>query len=151
MMKRLWLILFIIPLFAQDINKRNVSAGFFDDKTGFSLLSYSQDFKQYEKFELFAGFGTVVSGSTLSLGIKNYYLKSRLSIYSTFSTQFLFDMDLADLKEIYIAPTFALGTELRIIKSVLLKAGLFSGIYLDDSVWGDGFPALPFIGLNIKF
>ena len=49
-MKRLWLILFIIPLFAQDINKRNISAGFFDDRTGFSLLSYSQDFKQYEKF-----------------------------------------------------------------------------------------------------
>ena len=65
-MKRLWLILFIIPLFAQDINKRNISAGFFDDRTGFSLFSYSQDFKQYEKFELFAGFGTVVSGSTLS-------------------------------------------------------------------------------------
>ena len=87
-MKRLWLILFIIPLFAQDVNKRNVSAGFFDDKTGFSLLSYSQDFKQYEKFELFAGFGTVVSGSTLSIGIKNYYLKSRLSIYSTFQPNF---------------------------------------------------------------
>ena len=150
-MKRLWLILFIIPLFAQDINKHNISAGFFDDKTGFSLLSYSQDFKQYEKYELFVGFGTVVSGSTLSLGIKNYYLKSRLSIYSTFSAQFSFDMDLADLREIYIAPTVALGAQLRTTNSVFLKAGLFSGIYLDDSVWGDGFPALPFIGLNIKF
>ena len=75
-------------------------------------------------------------------------MKSRLSIYSTFSAQFLFDMDLADLREIYIAP---IGAELRIIKSIFLKAGLFSGIYLDDSVWGDGFPALPFIGLNIKF
>lgn len=150
-MKRPWLILFIIPLFAQDINKRNISAGFFDDRTGFSLLSYSQDFKQYEKYELFASFGTVVSGSTLSLGIKNYYLKSRLSIYSTFSAQFSFDMDLVDLREIYIAPTVALGAELRIIKSVYLKLGLFSGIYLDDSDWGDGFPALPFIGLNIKF
>ena len=150
-MKRFWLILFIIPLFAQDINKRNISTGFFDDRTGFSLLSYSQDFKQYEKYELFASFGTVVSGSTLSLGIKNYYLKSRLSIYSTFSAQFSFDMDLVDLREIYIAPTVALGAELRIIKSVYLKLGLFSGIYLDDSDWGDGFPALPFIGLNIKF
>lgn len=150
-MKRPWLILFIIPLFAQDINKRNISAGFFDDRTGFSLLSYSQDFKQYEKYELFASFGTVVSGSTLSLGIKNYYLKSRLSIYSTFSAQFSFDMDLVDLREIYIAPTVALGAELRIIKSVYLKLGLFSGIYLNDSDWGDGFPALPFIGLNIKF
>ena len=120
-MKRLWLILFIIPLFAQDVNKRNVSAGFFDDRTGFSLLSYSQNFKQYEKYELFAGFGTVVSGSTLSIGIKNYYLKSRLSIYSTFSAQFLFDMDLADFNEIYIAPTVALGAELRIIKSVFLR------------------------------
>ena len=150
-MKRPWLILLIIPLFAQDINKRNISAGFFDDRTGFSLLSYSQDFKQYEKYELFASFGTVVSGSTLSLGIKNYYLKSRLSIYSTFSAQFSFDMDLVDLREIYIAPTVALGAELRIIKSVYLKLGLFSGIYLNDSDWGDGFPALPFIGLNIKF
>ena len=150
-MKRLWLILFIIPLFAQDVNKRNVSAGFFDDRTGFSLLSYSRDFKQYEKYELFAGFGTVVSGSTLSIGIKNYYLKSRLSIYSTFSAQFSFYMDLAYLKEIYIAPTVALGAELRIIKSIFLKAGLFSGIYLNDSDWGDGFSALPFIGLNIKF
>lgn len=150
-MKRPWLILLIIPLFAQDINNRNISAGFFDDRTGFSLLSYSQDFKQYEKYELFASFGTVVSGSTLSLGIKNYYLKSRLSIYSTFSAQFSFDMDLVDLREIYIAPTVALGAELRIIKSVYLKLGLFSGIYLNDSDWGDGFPALPFIGLNIKF
>ena len=88
-MKRFWLILFIIPLFAQDINKRNISAGFFDDRTGFSLLSYSQDFKQYEKFELFAGFGTVVSGSTLSIGIKNYYLKItsffNASVFTTFS------------------------------------------------------------------
>ena len=59
---------------------------------------------------------------------KKLLFEIRLSIYSTFSAQFLFDMDLADLKEIYIAPTVALGAELRIIKSVSLKAGLFSGI-----------------------
>ena len=148
MMKRLWLILFIIPLFAQDINKRNVSAGFFDDRTGFiAIHRILNNMKNLNFLQAL----TVVSGSTLSIGIKNYYLKSRLSIYSTFSAQFLFDMDLADLEEIYIAPTVALGAELRTIKSVFLKAGLFSGIYLDDSVWGDGFPALPFIGLNIKF
>ena len=118
--------------------------------TGFSLLSYSQDFKQYEKFELFL-WHCCFWLYFIDWYKKNYYLKSRLSIYSTFSAQFLFDMDLADLEEIYIAPTVALGAELRTIKSVFLKAGLFSGIYLDDSVWGDGFPALPFIGLNIKF
>ena len=94
-MKRLWLILFIIPLFAQDINKRNISAGFFDDKTKaylqyISKLSYSQEFKQYEKFELFAGFGTVVSGSTLSLGIKKLLFEIKtFNLFYFFSPIFI--------------------------------------------------------------
>ena len=40
-MKHLWVILFVVPLFAQDINKHNISLGLFDDKTGFSFVGYT--------------------------------------------------------------------------------------------------------------
>ena len=32
-MKRLWVKLFVLPLFAQDANKYNISIGLWDDKT----------------------------------------------------------------------------------------------------------------------
>ena len=54
-MKCLWVILFVIPLFAQDINKHNISLGMFDDKTGISFIGYSYNIRQTEMDEFFIG------------------------------------------------------------------------------------------------
>ncbi len=77
-MKRLWVILFVLPLFAQDINKHNISLGMFDDKTGFSFIGYTYDIRQTEMDEFFIGAGTMIVGFTGSAGWKHYYKKSRL-------------------------------------------------------------------------
>ena len=84
-MKRLWLILFVLPLFAQDINKHNISLGMLDDKTGLSLLGYTYNIRQSEMDEFFIGAGTIIIGFTGSAGWKHYYKKTKLSFYSVLS------------------------------------------------------------------
>ena len=69
-MKRLWVILFVFPLFAQDINKHNISLGLFDDKTGFSFIGYTYDIRQTEMDEFFIGGGTMIVAFTGSVGWK---------------------------------------------------------------------------------
>tara|TARA_B100001179_G_scaffold151951_1_gene110506 strand:+ start:43 stop:354 length:312 start_codon:yes stop_codon:yes gene_type:complete len=59
-MKRLWLILFVFPLLAQDINKHNISLGMYDDKTGLSLIGYTYNIRQTEMDEFFIGAGTMI-------------------------------------------------------------------------------------------
>ena len=86
-MKRLWLILFVLPLFAQDINKHNISLGLFDDKTGFSFVGYTYNIKQTDMDEYFIGAGTMIYAFTGTAGWKHYYKKSKLSFYSVLSGQ----------------------------------------------------------------
>ena len=86
-MKRLWLILFVLPLFAQDINKHNISLGMLDDKIGFSLIGYTYDIRQTEMDEFFIGGGTMIVAFTGSAGWKHYYKKSKFSFYSVLSGQ----------------------------------------------------------------
>jgi hypothetical protein len=83
-MKRLWVILFVFPLFAQNINKHNISLGLFDDKTGFSFIGYTYDIRQTEMDEFFIGGGTMIVAFTGSVGWKHYYKKSKFSFYSVF-------------------------------------------------------------------
>ena len=92
-MKRLWVILFVFPLFAQDINKHNISLGMFDDKTGLSFVGYTYNIRQTEMDEFFIGAGTMIVGFTGSAGWKHYYKKSKLSFYSVLSGQGFINMD----------------------------------------------------------
>ena len=86
-MKHIWVILFVLPLFAQDINKHNISLGMFDDKTGISFIGYSYNIRQTEIDEFFIGAGTMIMGFTGSAGWKHYYKKTKLSFYSVLSGQ----------------------------------------------------------------
>jgi len=54
-MKRLWLILFVFPLLAQDIKKHKISLGMYDDITGLSLIGYTYNIRQTEMDEFFIG------------------------------------------------------------------------------------------------
>ena len=105
-MKHFWMILFAIPLFAQDVNKHNISLGMFDDKTGFSFIGYTYNIKQDEMDEFFIGGGTMIVGFTASAGWKHYYKKSKLSIYSVLSGQGVIHMGFSGFM-----PTASLGLE----------------------------------------
>ena len=92
-MKRLLLIplvLFISLAFGQSnevekSTKHNISIGMFDDKTGLSLIGYTCNIKLNEMNELFFGGGTSLIVFTGAGGLKHYYKKSNLSIYSVLS------------------------------------------------------------------
>ena len=147
-MKRLWLILFVFPLFAQDINKHNISLGMWDDKTGLSLIGYTYNIRQTEMDEFFIGAGTMIMAFTGSAGWKHYYKKSKLSFYSVLLGQGFMHFGGSGFM-----PTVALGAEYNLTKSTQVKFGFFGGIHLGGTSGesGDDIGGLPFIGLSRKF
>ena len=146
-MKRLWLILFVFPLFAQDINKHNISLGVLDDKTGLSLLGYTYNIRQSEMDEFFIGAGTIIIGFTGSAGWKHYYKKSKLSFYSVLSGQGVAHMGFAGFM-----PTISFSLEYNLSKRTQVKIGGM-GLKLQGGTVGEsGYTGvLPFVGLNFRF
>ena len=142
-MKHLWVILFALPLFAQDINKRNISIGMFDDKTGLSFIGYTYDIRQTEMDEFFIGGGTMIVGFTGSVGWKHYYKKSKLSFYSVFSGQGVIHMGFYGLM-----PSASFGVEYNLSKRTQVKIGGKGGILLDGT--SDDAGVFPFVGLNFR-
>jgi hypothetical protein len=142
-MKHLWLILFALPLFAQDINKHNISLGMFDDKTGLSFIGYTYDIRQTEMDEFFIGGGTMIVGFTGSAGWKHYYKKSKLSFYSVLSGQGVIHMGFSGLM-----PNASFGLEYNLSKRTQVKIGGMGGILLDGTSVDAG--VFPFVGLNFR-
>ena len=142
-MKRLWVILFAVPLFAQDINKHNISLGLFDDKTGFSFIGYTYDIRQTEMDEFFIGGGTMIVAFTGSAGWKHYYKKSKLSFYSVLSGQGVIHMGFSGFM-----PTASFGLEYNLSKRTQVNIGGMGGILLDGTSVDAG--VFPFVGLNFR-
>ncbi len=142
-MKRLWLILSITPLFAQNINKHNISLGMFDDKTGLSFVSYTYDIRQTEIDEFFIGGGTMIVGFTGSAGWKHYYKKSKFSFYSVLSGQAVIHMGFSGFM-----PTASFGLEYNLSKRAQLKIGGIGVMLLDGTSVEAGI--FPFVGLNFQ-
>ena len=142
-MKHLWLILFLLPLFAQDINKHNISLGMFDDKTGLSFIGYTYNIRQTERDEFFIGGGTMIVGFTGSAGWKHYYKKSKLSFYSVLSGQGVIHMGFSGLM-----PNASFGLEYNLSKRTQVKIGGMGGILLDGTSVDAG--VFPFVGLNFR-
>lgn len=142
-MKHLCLILSILPLFSQDINKHNISFGMFDDKTGFSFIGYTYDIRQTKIDEYFIGGGTMIVGFTGSAGWKHYYKKSKISFYSVLSGQAVIHMGFSGLM-----PNASLGLEYNLSKRTQVKIGGMGAILLDGTSVEAG--VLPFVGLNFQ-
>ena len=66
------------------VNVSYDSLGFFDDRTGLSLIGYTYNLRQTDKNEIFVGGGTALFAFTATIGWKHYYRKSKLSISSIF-------------------------------------------------------------------
>ena len=146
-MKRLWVILFVLPLFAQDINKHNISAGMLDDKTGFSLIGYTYTIQQTEMDEFFIGGGTMLMAFTGSAGWKHYYKKSKISYYSILSGQAVAHLGFSGFM-----PTISFSLEYNLSKRTQVKIGGM-GLKLQGGTVGEsGYTGvLPFLGLNFRF
>ena len=147
-MKRLWLILFVFPLLAQDIKKHNISLGMYDDKTGLSLIGYTYNIRQTEMDEFFIGAGTMIAGFTGSAGWKHYYKKSKLSFYSVLSGQ-----GVAFMGFFGYLPTISFSLEYNLSKRTQVKIGGM-GLMLQGGTTGEsgGYTGvLPFVGLNFRF
>ena len=147
-MKHIWVILFVLPLFAQDINKHNISLGMLDDKTGFSLIGYTYDIRQTEMDEFFIGGGTMIVAFTGSVGWKHYYKKSKFSFYSVLSGQGVMHMGFSGFM-----PTASFALEYNLSKRTQVKIGgmglmLLGGTSAED---GGDTGVLPFVGLNFRF
>ena len=69
----------------------NISFGIFDDKTGLSLLSSTFNIPLSRREELYIGIGALVSplGAlfTTAAGLKLYYIRSKISIFSILAIQ----------------------------------------------------------------
>ena len=147
-MKQLWVVLFVFPLFAQDINKHNISLGLFDDKTGFSFIGYTYDIRKTEMDEFFVGGGTMIVAFTGSAGWKHYYKKSKLSFYSVLSVQGVMHMGFSGFM-----PTASFALEYNLSKTTQVKIGGMGLMLLGVISGEDGGDTgvLPFVGLNFRF
>ena len=141
--------LFAIAItFAAGTEKQNVSLGMFDDRTGFSLLSYTYNVKQTEMNEYFVGVGTMVAAFTASVGWKHYYIKSKLSLSSVLSAQYVMHMGFMGF-----LPMSAFTLEYDLNKSITVKAGTMGGMLLGGTSKESGGDVviLPFVGFDFKF
>ena len=148
-MKYLWVIIIVNSIiFAQDINKHNISIGMFDDKTGFSLIGYTYNIQQTEMDEFFIGGGTMLMAFTGSAGWKHYYKKSKISYYSILSGQAVAHLGFSGFM-----PTISFSLEYNLSKRTQVKIGGM-GLMLvggTSSESGGDIGILPFIGLNFQF
>ena len=147
-MKRLWLILFVLPLFSQSINKNNISIGLFDDKIGFSLIGYTRNIKQTEMDEFFLGGGTMLMAYTASAGWKHYYKKSKLSFYSVLSGQGVMHLGFSGFM-----PTASFSLEYNLKRKTQIKMGLWVMVLVGGTSSESGGDAgiLPFFSFNLRF
>ncbi len=141
-MKHLWIILFVVPLFAQDINKHNISLGMFDDKTGLSFISYTYNYQEKEMDEFFIGAGNAIYLFTGSWGWKHYFKRSKLSLYSVLSGQGVIVPGAPGFM-----PTASFGVEYNITRKTQIKMGGWAGALLSTGEY----PVFPFVGLNRRF
>jgi hypothetical protein len=140
-------------LVQEDVRKHNWSLGFFDDRTGLSLIGYTYNLRQTDKNEIFVGGGTALFAFTATIGWKHYYRKSKLSISSIFCGQKIAHLGFSG----YIT-TVSLTSEYRWTKRALVKFGvlgigkLFGGTSneLGPSESGLLRWTMPFVGLHFN-
>ena len=126
------------------LNKHNISVGMFDDRTGLSLIGYTYNIKETTKDEYFIGVGTMLLAFTGTVGWKHYYRKSKLSITSVVSGQYI-----AHLGFMGFMSTMSSSLEYNLGKWAKIKLGGFGLIGFADE--GIDIGAFPFVGLNFNF
>ena len=96
----------------------------------------------------FVGAGTMLYAFTGSVGWKHYYIKSKLSLSSVLSAQYVMHMGFMGFLPM---STFTLEYDLN--KSIKVKAGTMGGMLLGGTSKESGGDVviLPFVGFDFKF
>ncbi len=130
------------------MNKHHVSIGIFDDRTGFSLIGYTYNFRQTEMDEYFIGGGTMLMAFTGSVGWQHYYKRSKLSVSSVLCGQYV-----AHFGFMGFMPTASFTIEYDFTKRAQVKLGGMGLMLLGGTADEDGGDTgvLPFAGLNFRF
>ena len=144
-MKKLYIILLMLPLFGTSQNKNYLSIGFLDHKTGSSAIGYTRSILQNANNEVFVGFGTAIAINSFVIGYKKYLLRSTIDGYGVISMQKIYGMG-GDLN----APCISVGVEKKIWKILFLNFGINSTMRSSSSKKID-FITLPNINLNIRY
>jgi len=135
-----------------DYRKHNISIGFLDDKTGLSFLGYNYNIKLSEMNELFFGGGTSLLATSVSVGLMHYFMKSKLSLYSTVTidkSYFLIPIPPSGVIIDTFIPAFSLSLDYSYLEWCKIKFGSMGKIFSSKS---DFFILpLPFICLNFLF
>ena len=123
--------------------KNNLSFGLMDSRTGNTFVSFSYDYYQKEKNEMFIGFGTFIINTNISLGWKHYFSKNTFSpflVTSLHITALTIDLWNKDKQTIGIFPTITIGVERKFLKKYSAQCGLFLASMkteygLDYAIW----------------
>jgi len=123
----------------------NLSFGIFDDKTGFSLISSTFNIPLNRITELYIGIGGIVTpfggAITTAGGLKLYYIRSKISIYSILAIQMM--------SSDAIFSSGSIGLSLRPEKHIQIKLGGFLAYSLNENSGSLG--AFPFAGITLAF
>ena len=127
----------------------NLSIGIFDDRIGLSLIGYTYNIKLNEMNNFYLGGGTSIVAHTISGGLKHYYKKSNLSIYSVFSLKKMFmDNESSGTGE-FTTVTASFSLEYNLSNWTQINLG---GVgVLDDAEGNYEFWGYPFMGFNFRF
>ena len=130
------------------LNKYNLTIGWINDSTRLSILGYTRNLKQTSSDEYFIGAGTMILGFSATIGYQYYYIKSKLSISSVFSSQAFIHLGGSGFM-----PTASLTLDYNLAKWAKIKLGCFGLIHLGgtSSESGSDIGVLPFGGLNFQF
>ena len=148
-----------------DKNKKfNLSLGFFDSRTGLSLIGLSYDIYQDRRNEIFVGAGTALLAFTGSIGWKHYFsdtYNNNINIYiEEDSNNFKYSFSsspfvvvscqaVAHLGFSGFAPTVSPGYEIRFSKYFSTQLGCNFIMLMTDREPEFGF--LPFLNMDIHF
>ena len=136
-----------LSIYSNAEEKNNFSFGFFDGRTGHTFISYSHDYYQKEKNELFMGFGTFIINTNISLGWKHYFSKKTLSPFSTTSLHYSFTT--ARPEESAVFPSITIGLEYEFLKKCSTQFGfLFAAMKTN---YGIEYAIWPHVNFDYRF
>ena len=128
--------------------KHNITFGFFNENTSLSILGYNYNFKLTEMNELFFGVATSVLVNSISIGIKAYGKKSKISSYSVLAIDQSLFVSPFGLFTAFM-PSFSAGFEYNYSDYTQIKFGGIGKLMISKS---DSFILpLPFFSANFRF
>lgn len=143
----IYTILIATHLSAGEFKNHTFSLGFFDDKTGISLVSYKYNIKKDSVDEYFIGAGTALLAFTGSLGWEHTYKKSKFWT----SSIILSEQAIAHLGFTALFSKVSITSSIKLTNFLDFKMGFNAGIGVRIDEPEISPIAYPFAGFDFNF